>query len=89
MPDRKCMQRMQFYIEPDVRSKLDTMASGRNLPVAELIREAIASFVAREESAIEDDPILRMAGAISLPGAPSDIAVNHDLYIYTYDWEKR
>jgi len=89
LPDRKCMQRMQFYIEPDVRNKLNIMARRRGVPVAELIREAIGSYVAREQPTAEDDPVLRMVGAIRLPGDPVDIAVNHGRYIYTKDWESR
>lgn len=87
--NRKCMQRMQFYIEPAIRSKLDAMASVRGVPVAELIREAIASFVAREQPVITGDPILRLAGVVNSPDIPSDIAENHDRYIYIDDWSNQ
>ncbi|OPZ64089.1 MAG: hypothetical protein BWY85_01349 [Firmicutes bacterium ADurb.Bin506] len=79
---RKPMQRIQLHIEPDLWRRLDTVARGRGVTVVELVREAIASLVARDESAIADDSVLRLAGAISAPDIPSDIAVNHDRYIY-------
>ena len=86
MPDRSRMHRMQFYIEPRLHDELSSLARHRNVAVARLIREAIASFVARE-TPIQDDPALRIIGMIDSPDAPGDAAVNHDRYIYRKDWE--
>jgi len=77
---------MQFYIEPRLHDELSSLARHRNVAVARLIREAIASFVARE-TPIQDDPALRIIGMIDSPDAPGDAAVNHDRYIYRKDWE--
>ena len=88
VPDRSRMHRMQFYIEPQVHDELSLLARRRNVAMAELIREAIASFIARETPR-QDDPALRIIGMIDSPDAPGDAAVNHDRYIYRKDWEDR
>lgn len=80
---------MQFYIEPELRDDLEALAKRRNVPMAELIREAIRSLVIREMPARESDPILGIIGMIQSPDGPVDIGKNHDRYIYRKDWEDR
>lgn len=86
MPDRSRMHRMQFYIEPQVHDELSMLARHRNVAMAELIREAITSFIARETPR-QDDAALKVIGMIDSPDAPGDAAINHDRYIYREDWE--
>ena len=61
MSKRDRMHRMQFYIEPRVRDELASLAERRNVSMAQLIREAILSFVAREAQAPDGDPGARRA----------------------------
>ena len=61
MSEQGRMHRMQFYIEPNVRDELASLAERRNVSMAQLIREAILSFVAREAQAPDGDPGARRA----------------------------
>ena len=61
MSEQGRMHRMQFYIEPRVRDELASLAERRNVSMAQLIREAILSFVAREAQAPDGDPGARRA----------------------------
>ncbi|NMB12419.1 MAG: ribbon-helix-helix protein, CopG family [Firmicutes bacterium] len=83
------MQRMQFYIEPELRNDLEALAKHRNVSMAELIREAIRGFVIREMPKREMDPILDIIGMIESPDGPTDVGKNHDRYIYRKDWEEK
>lgn len=83
------MQRMQFYIEPELRNDLEALAKHRNVSMAELIREAIRGFVIREMPKREMDPILDIIGMIKSPDGPTDVGKNHDRYIYRKDWEEK
>ena len=83
------MQRMQFYIEPELRNDLEALAKHRNVSMAELIREAIRGFVIREMPNRKMDPILDIIGLIESPGGPTDVGKNHDRYIYRKDWEEK
>lgn len=81
------MHRMQFYIEPELRDELASLAERRNVPMAELIREAIVGFIAREAPPQEADPALEIIGMIDWPDVPADASENHDHYIYRKDWQ--
>ncbi len=87
MSEQGRMHRMQFYIEPNVRDELASLAERRNVSMAQLIREAILSFVAREAQTPDGDPLLDIVGMIDSPDVPSDAAENHDRHIYRKDWE--
>ena len=87
MSKRDRMHRMQFYIEPRVRDELASLAERRNVSMAQLIREAILSFISREAQAPDSDPLLDIVGMIDSPDVPTDAAENHDRYIYPKDWE--
>ncbi|MGI6130987.1 MAG: CopG family transcriptional regulator [Bacillota bacterium] len=87
MSEQGRMHRMQFYIEPRVRDELASLAERRSVSMAQLIREAILSLVAREAHAPDDDPLLDIVGMIDSPAVPVDAAENHDRYIYRKDWE--
>ena len=87
MSEQGRMHRMQFYIEPKVRDELALLAERRNVSMAQLIREAILSFISREAQAPDSDPLLDIVGMIDSPDVPIDAAENHDRYIYRRDWE--
>lgn len=88
MSDDSRMHRMQFYITPELRTELNSMATRRDTSMAELIREAITSYVQRETSTQKSDPALDIIGMIEWPDAPSQAAVNHDHYVYRKDWDR-
>jgi len=79
------MQRMQFYIEPELRNDLEALAKRRNVSMEELIREAVRSFVIREMPNSERDHILDIIGMIDSTDGPTDVGKNHDRYIYRKD----
>ena len=87
MSEQGRMHRMQFYIEPRVRDELASLAERRSVSMAQLIREAILSFISREAQAPDGDPLLDIVGMIDSPDVPIDAAENHDRYIYRKDWE--
>ncbi|NMB26345.1 MAG: CopG family transcriptional regulator [Firmicutes bacterium] len=87
MRKEQSMHRMQFYIEPELRDELESLAKQRNVPMAELIREAIRSYVIRERPPGKKDPLFNIIGMFKSSDGPSDVAINHDKYIYRKDWE--
>jgi len=71
----------------DLLDELASLAERRNVSMAQLIREAILSFISREAQAPDGDPLLDIVGMIDSPDVPIDAAENHDRYIYRKDWE--
>ena len=88
MRSERRMHRMQFYIEPELRDELESLAKQRNVPMAELIREAIRSYVTRESPPAKTDSALNIIGMFRSSDTPVDVGRNHDEYIYRKDWEE-
>lgn len=82
------MYRMHFYISPELRADLTDLAERRNVSIAELIREAIQSFILHERSSVKNTPELDLIGMVDWPHAPQDISLNHCKYVYRKDWER-
>src|SRR6478672_2123242 len=87
---------MPRYITTNVRfppadyRDLQLRAGRRRLPVASLVREAVAEYLSgpgRDERMRErEDPVDRLIGAA--PGGPRDEALNHDHYLYGWPKER-
>lgn len=79
------MRRKQIYLDQSSDVRLKRLAKARGVSEAALIREAIADYLAgqdsRESTAANKDPLLALIGLYK-GEAPSDGAVNHDRYLY-------
>jgi hypothetical protein len=75
--------------------RLKGMAQRRKTTVSHLLREAVEKTygidagLAREPD-WKEDPLVKLFGAIRVPkGAPTDLAENHDLYLYGWDKKRK
>ena len=78
--------RYQMFIEEEQKNILEKMHQSLGLPVAELVRRAIAKLVDEENSAVtypeideQVNSLLSLAGVCE--GGPSDLADNHEQYL--------
>jgi hypothetical protein len=71
-------------LPPDLHEKLRRRAFEERRPMAELVREAVESWLARDPTAAKrrgaPDPFADAIG--SVPGGPADESVAHDRYLY-------
>ncbi len=85
--------RTQIYLEPIQHRALKDFAKARATSMAQVVREAIASYLARtptktlSDEAYLADPIwsLPEVGAALDGSGPSDLAERHDTYLYGPD----
>ena len=75
----------------DAYRDLTLRAARRGTPLAALLREAVAEYLARPMASATDgrnveDPVDALIG--SAPFGPSDEARNHDHYLYGWDKEE-
>jgi len=74
------MRRSQIYIDEDLDAQLRLAAREEGRSAADLIREAVRTYLADRGPGHPADPFLEIAGAFS--GGPSDASVEHDRYLY-------
>ena len=85
--------RTEIHLEPSEHEALLNFAKARATSMAQVVREAIASYLARASSeALTDeaylaDPIWSLpdVGATFDGSGPSDLAERHDTYLYGPD----
>ncbi|MGH3664566.1 MAG: CopG family transcriptional regulator [Egibacteraceae bacterium] len=76
------MIRKQVYIDDDLERALKRLAAQTGRPEAEHVRAALRRYVAAAVSRSDRDPLLAMAGLVDDPDGPTDVAMNHDHYLY-------
>ena len=77
------MIRKQLYIDEDLDRGLKVLASWTGQSEAEHVRAALRRYLtdhALQHS--DDDPLLELVGMVDAPKGPSDVAANHDRYLY-------
>lgn len=72
------MTRIQFYLEPELKKQLETLASRRKISKAELIRQSIRRLL-QEEKVNKEEPLLRIIG-LGRSGI-GDVSEKHDKYL--------
>lgn len=77
------MVRKQIYIDEDLDQGLKVLAARTGEPEAAHVRAALREYLAAQ-SPPEDagDPLLRMIGLVDDRGGPTDVAEEHDHYLY-------
>ena len=80
------MIRYQMFMDEGQKRILEKMHRKLNVPVAELVRKAIDSFITEQKSAAEypqaDEQVnalLSLAGVCG--GGPDDLADSHEMYL--------
>ncbi len=79
--------RTQIYLSEEMYRELKEHSESQGSSIAQLIREAVAAYLARrsiDEEAYYDDPIWRLPeiGEQLVGSGLRDSAVNHDEYLY-------
>ncbi len=72
------MTRIQFYLEPELKKQLETLASRRKISKAELIRQSIRRLL-QEENVNEEEPLLGIIGLGK--SSIDDVSEKHDKYL--------
>ena len=72
------MTRIQFYLDSELKERLELLALQRHIPKSELIRQSIRNFL-QEEKGNEDDPLLGIIG-LGRSGR-HDISEKHNQYL--------
>ena len=75
------MKRKQLYLDEETERALKRLAARTGRSEASHVREALRSYVEGAERSVED-PLLRLIGLVDDPDGPTDVAVNHDHYLY-------
>ncbi len=82
------MDRIQFYLEPELNAELNRMAHELKVTKAELIRQGIRHLL-KEKGVTSEDPARNLIGffKIDKPTAPTNWVRNHDEIIYRRNGE--
>lgn len=75
------MERLQFYLEPELNEALEKLASTLRVSKAQLIREGVRKIVAEKEP-LEDEPLLKLIGLAKNRTGLTDVAERHDYFLY-------
>ena len=59
---------VQTEVDIGLHARLVQLAAKRDVPLKALVRDALATYVEREEGPVEDDPIFKLVGSLKLKG---------------------
>jgi hypothetical protein len=77
------LKRKQIYLDEESDRALKMLAADTKISESEHIRRAVANYIAKQKTAIEDnDPISEIIGLCDNPHGPTDASVHHDRYLY-------
>jgi hypothetical protein len=77
------MIRKQLYIDEDLNDGLRVLAGRTGRSEAEHVRLALREYLGRrQELGASGDPLLGLIGLVDEPTGPTDVAANHDEYLY-------
>ena len=77
------MVRKQIYIDEELDQGLKVLAARTGEPEAVHVRAALRGYLDSQRPATSDaDPLLKIIGLVDDPGGPSDVAEQHDHYLY-------
>ncbi|MGQ0632908.1 MAG: ribbon-helix-helix protein, CopG family [Sporichthyaceae bacterium] len=78
------MIRKQLYIDDDLNAGLRVLAGQTGRSEAEHVRAALREYLDRRNPAPgdQDDPLLALIGLVADEAGATDVAVNHDVYLY-------
>lgn len=77
------MVRKQIYIDLDLERGLKAVAARTGQAEAVHVRAALRKYLGEQLSAAPGrDPLLELIGLVDDPEGPSDVAEEHDYYLY-------
>jgi hypothetical protein len=74
-------ERLQFYIDQEANEKLGLISEKLGVSKAALVREGVNKIL-KEKMPLEKDSAYELIGLIEEELSDSDIARNHDHYLY-------
>lgn len=74
------MKRKQLYLDESTDRALKRLVARTGRSEAAHVREALQRYI--QEQSAEDDPFDLIIGLVDDPEGPTDVAVNHDHYLY-------
>jgi hypothetical protein len=75
------MHRTTILLPEDLKRRASSLARRRGVSLAELIRDALEERLAAKSS-FADDPLFKEYEPFDDPDGPTDLAANHDYYLY-------
>lgn len=76
------MQRKQVYLDEAGERGLKRLAARTGRSEASHLREALHKHLATELPETDEDPLGELIGMVDDPEGPTDVAENHDRYLY-------
>lgn len=77
------MVRKQIYIDDDLEQGLKALSASTGRAEAVHVRAALREYLREHGSSPPDrDPLLDLVGLVDDPEGPSDVAEEHDHYLY-------
>ena len=77
------MVRKQIYIDDELEEDLKVLAARTGEPEAAHVRAALRRYLEAQRLPVEGaDPLLAMIGLVDDADGPSDVAEEHDHYLY-------
>ncbi len=70
----------QIYLSPDLNRKVQDLSKRTSRSESQIIREAVSAYQPFSEA--EPDPLGPITGMVKEGDVPSDLAGNHDNYLY-------
>lgn len=77
----RCMKRKQLYLDEATDRALKRLVARTGRSEAAHVREALQRYIV-EQREVTDDPLGRLIGLVDDPEGPTDVAENHDHYLY-------
>lgn len=76
------MIRKQLYIDEDLERQLKLIARQSGQPEAHHVREALRAYLSRHLPRPARDPWLSVVALVDDADGPTDVAADHDHYLY-------
>lgn len=76
------MIRKQLYIDEELNDGLRVLAARTGRSEADHVRAALREYLRAARGEPAEDPLLSMIGLVDDPDGPTDVAANHDDYLY-------
>ncbi len=75
------MKRKQLYLDDATERALKRLAARTGRSEASHVREALHQYIEQADGS-DGDPFELIIGLVDDPDGPTDVAVNHDHYLY-------
>ena len=84
------MQRTQLYLTHEQRRRLDALARAAGTSMADVVREAVETYLAgRQSRPRREDALFDLVGAGKGLDRATDVSSRHHHYLATPHWKRR